>query len=46
MKKVSVVVVYDKSEYVVKAITAIHKGNHIPLIWANSKFHLQIFYRY
>ena len=41
MKKVSVVVVYDKSEYVVKAITAIHKGNHIPLIWADSKFQLE-----
>lgn len=41
MKKVSVVVVYDRNKYIVKAITAIHKGNHIPLIWADSKFQLE-----
>lgn len=40
MKKVSVVVAYDKSKYVVKSITAIHKGNHISLVSADSKFQL------
>ena len=41
MKKVSVVVVYDRNKYTVKAITAIHKGNYIPLIWADSKIQLE-----
>lgn len=41
MKKVSVVVVYDRNKYIVKSITAIHRGNHIPLIWADSKLQLE-----
>lgn len=41
MEKVSVIVVYDRKNYIVKAITAIHKGNHIPLIWADSKLQLE-----
>lgn len=41
MKKVSVIVVCDRKNYIVKSITAIHKGVHIPLICADSKLQLE-----
>nr|DAK69986.1 MAG TPA: hypothetical protein [Caudoviricetes sp.] len=44
MKKVSVIVVYDSdnsNKYVVKTLTAIHQGKHVPLIRVFSKFQLE-----
>ena len=41
MKNVGVVVVYNKITYTVFSVTVIHKKNHIPLIWADSKVQLE-----